>query len=177
MKTETNYLPRGSYETILAKHGCSTLAQSGFIKVEGAKGRRLYVAATKKVGRIDLSGFEFGEGTKKPDQGEFGQVKQQMVMTGTEAELLARFETILLHMLSLPAVEKAAKPAKAPKAPRAPKAASTDELAGLVPSAPVESTEAKLARIAKVKEVAAKMGVAVSPKVLAEEASLIAAQA
>ena len=167
-KSNSTKLPRGSYEAIIAKHNAKATEQSGFIRVEGATGRRLYVASTKTVGRIDLSGFEFATGTKRPDQGEFGRVKQQMDLVGTEEELLARFEAILVHMLSLPAEVKEPK-AKAPKAPKA-KVAKTE---GEVPA--VDPKAERLAAIQKTKEIAAQMGYPVSQKTLAEEADLLLA--
>jgi hypothetical protein len=162
MKTNATYLPREKYEAIMTKLGISWTEQSGFLKAEPVKGRRLYVAATKKVGRVDLSGFEFAHGTKRPDQGPFGRVLQQLDVTGTEEEVLARFEAIAAHLLTLQPEEKAP---KAPKA-KAPKAVSaTTE--GEVPAPAVDSPEAIRSRMELIKRVAAEKGVPVSARTLA----------
>lgn len=160
----TLFATKEQYLAVLADLGLSHTEQSGFIRVEGAKGRRLYIAATKTVRRVDLSGFEMDlkeEITKVPHCGVFGNVKQQMVVgTGPEGDL-ERVREVLAHMATLPAIEKA--PAK-PKAPKA-KAAKTE---GAVPAAPaVDSPEAIKARMELIKKVAAEKGVGVSSKTLA----------
>lgn len=165
MKTDILYVESSKFLAVLADLNVPFTTQSGFVRVEGAKGRRLYVAATKKVGRIDISGFEVDFGAKKPHCGEFGQVKQQMDLSlelGEEG-ILQNFRALVEHMLTLPAVEKV-KVAKAPKAPRAKKVPTAP---GEVPAPPVESPEAIRGRMELIKRVAAEKGLNVSSKTLA----------
>lgn len=109
------FATREQYEKLLTDAGIAFTVQSGFIKVEPVKGRRLYVAATKTVRRVDLSGFELEleHGmTMPPVQGVFGNVKQQMKIEGTADEQLERFGWILTHLLSL---DPRVSPPRAPK--------------------------------------------------------------
>ena len=161
------------YKQAIADAGLSYTEQSGFLRVDGASGRRLYVASTKTVRRIDISGWEFALGrlTKPPHTTITGNVKQQMVIgLGADADL-EKFTELLAHMKSLAAVEKVAKP----KAPKAAKAGDADgEVPSMPASSPNEAIEKRLAQIANVKKFAEMRGSPVSEKVLAEEVSLLA---
>ena len=79
------------------------------------------MAATKTVRRVDLS-FEMDlsqQLTKLPHCGQFGAIKQQMVVgTGAEGDL-ERFQEVLTHLVTLPAPAPSVKPVKAPKAKKA----------------------------------------------------------
>ena len=164
MKTNILYVENSKFVTVLDELNVPFTVQSGFLRVEGPKGRRLYVAATKKVGRVDISGFEVEFGAKVPHCGVFGKVKQQMDLSPelTEEGILENFRAIVTHMLQLQPVEKA--PAK----PKAPKAAKGTKVSMAVPATPaVDSLEAKLARIELIKRVAAEKGVAVASSTLA----------
>lgn len=160
---------REDYIKSIEAAGLSYIKQSGFLKVEAATGRRLYVAATNSVRRVDVSGWEHGLGTltRTPKDGPFGQVKQQMVVGTGAAEDIARFETLLAHMLTLPAIEKEVK-VKAPKAPKAKGGAAV-----VVAPAPKDPSK-RLKEIENVKLFAAKRNTPVSAKLLAEEADLLA---
>jgi len=160
LKTNVLYVESSKFLTVLTELEVPFTVQSGFIRVEGAKGRRLYVAATKKVGRVDISGFEVDFGAKIPHCGPFGNVKQQMDLSPELGEegILANFKALVQHMLLLPAVVKEVK-IKAPKAPRVSKKAA---------SAPVpENPEAIKSRMDLIKRIAAEKGLSVSSKTLA----------
>lgn len=171
MTTDTTTTPatpkfatRDQYELAIQNAGLSFTEQSGFLKVEAAKGRRVYVAATKTVRRIDLSGFELSSSLAKvPHCGIFGQVKQQMRLDGTPEEQVARFVEVLAELVKLPAVEKAPKPPKAKKVKGEKKGWGAKPVA----SPEVETDEARAKRIALIKEYAQKHGVAVSNKSIA----------
>lgn len=174
-KTEgPQYATREQYEEIIARLGAFFIEQSGFLKVN-QPGGKLYVAATKTVRRVDLSGFEHGLGrlTKTPHCGVFGKVRQQMRVDGTPAEQLARFEELLRHLMTLPAPAPVAKAPKAPKA-KAPEAPVADGEAPVAVATPTDPRQDRLDAIARIKELSEKMGKPVSPKLLAEEAGLIA---
>lgn len=181
MKTGITYVDRSKFEALLVKHGFGVMIQSGFLRVDGPRGNRIYVAATKRVGRVDISGFEVGPTVgKTPHMGVSGNVKQQLRMDGTEDEVLERFEKLLEELKTQTAKEPKPKAAAKPKA--APK--TDGDATGEVEAAPAETVSpvdeasaarrARLASIAKVKELAAKMNQTVSKKILAEEAELLA---
>lgn len=116
MKTNINYVDACHFETIITASGLDTEPQKGFIKVKGKTGRRVYVAVTKRVGRVDLSGFTMeGPGFIEPHCGPFGAVKQQLDMSLPQDEVLANFARLLKVLEELPAAEKA-KRSMAPKA-------------------------------------------------------------
>lgn len=180
MKTGIVYVAREKFEELLTKHGFTVTPQSGFLRVDGPKGNRIYVAKTNRVGRVDISGFEVDPTIgKTPHMGVQGQVKQQLRMDGTEDEVLARFERLLEEL------KKQAAKVPAPKVAK-PKAPTTDgdggTTTGTVEAAPTQTPEeeasakrqARLARIAEIKKVSASMNQNISKKLLAEEAELLA---
>ncbi|MHB8407835.1 MAG: hypothetical protein ACYDHY_06930 [Acidiferrobacterales bacterium] len=132
MKKELAYVASERFMEIASGLGLPTKEQAGFIQVVGPKGRRLYVAKTKMVGRVDIAGFEVADvhpGTVVKLGGlSFGQVKEQLDFDpkGTaddsperlarEQEIVAAFAHICGHMATLAPVEKAKK-GKAAKAP------------------------------------------------------------
>ena len=160
MKTNILYVESSKFLAVLSDLSVPFTVQSGFIRVEGAKGRRLYVAATKRVGRVDISGFEVDFGAKTPHCGIFGNVKQQMDLSSELGEegILANFKALVQHMLTLPAVIKEVK-VKAPKAPRVSKKADSKPTP--------ESPEAIKSRMDLIKRIAAEKGLSVSSKTLA----------
>lgn len=145
------------YRAILLDRGVPFKAQSGFIRVEGPKGYRLYVASTKTVRRVDLSGFELQSATVRPHKlGKFGNVSQEInLIKGDVDAQLEAFRFVLGRMLELTPKEPAK---KEPKAPKAKKEASSSP----APSTEGESAEAKARRLELIKKVAAEKGVAVS---------------
>jgi hypothetical protein len=127
MKTNVTYVDAAKFEAIMLEkakqHGFQLADQKGFIRVEGPKGRRIYVASTKRVGRVDLSGVEVRTedgkhalGFVAPHCGPFGNVKQQLDMSLGEEAILANFSALLDLMAALPPVEKAQRKPAAPKA-------------------------------------------------------------
>jgi len=168
-ETKQLFFARGQYELILNEKGVPYTEQSGFLRVEGAKGNRLYVASTKTVRRIDISGFETDRDlAKSPHTGPFGNVKQQMRLDGDEGEVLFRFAELVDRLLAQPAKQPAE---KAPKAPKEKKAKGERKGWGATPKAPPPDDEAqKAARIALIKKVAAEKGMAISPKSIAQAA-------
>jgi len=118
MKTNVTYIDASKFEALILASGLPVAAQKGFVKVQGPKGRQVYVASTKRVGRVDISGFEMpeGPGYVTPHCGPFGNVKQQLDFSLGEDEVLANFAALLEHMKALAPVEKAARKAPAAKA-------------------------------------------------------------
>lgn len=149
--------------SVLQALGVNYTEQSGFYKVHGPTGRLLYVGKGKICTRIDLSGFETEFGTKQPDQGVFGNVKQQMAWAeeATAEDILRLFGSLVEHMMSLAPVEKKEKVAKT----KAPKNAGAEvKTEDVLP----DSEEAKAARLARIRKAAKDMGVDVSAKTEAE---------
>lgn len=143
------------------------LEQSGFYKVMGAEGRQLYIGKGKVCTRVDLSGFTSEFDTKIPDQGVFGNVKQQMVWNegDTAEDIFRRVGGLLEHMMSLPAVEPKPKKEKVAKAP---KAAKGETQTGSATPAEQLTPEERAARLDKIKAYAAETGASVSKKTLEE---------
>lgn len=118
MKTNVTYVDAAKFETILLASGLTCIPQKGFIKVVGPRGRQVYVATTKRVGRVDVSGFTCElPGIRDLDGSEkHGSVAQGLDFSRTEDEILASFSALLTHMQSLSPVEKVARKKPAPKA-------------------------------------------------------------
>lgn len=132
MKNEIKptYVDGAKFENLLSRLGFtqttdkaqkagSFLVQKGFVKVMGNTGRNIYIATTKAVSRIDISGFSMESGEGYLDLGEddaFGAVHQQVEFRGrTEEQILQATEDAITHMLTLEPVVKVSK-AKAPGA-------------------------------------------------------------
>lgn len=114
VKTVAKFASKEAYLDILAKHMIPYKVQSGFLRIDGPAGSRLYVANTKTVRRVDISGFETSWTIAKiPHCGPFGAVKQQLQMDGSVEEQLARFELLVHDLLSQPAKEKTTKSIRA----------------------------------------------------------------
>jgi len=163
------FMTRLEVEALLTARGLAFTEQSGFLKVI-QPGGRLYIAATKTVRRVDISGFEVTNSLGKvPHCGVFGAVKQQLKLGTDGAEALANLVAVLDILVALPAP---APKVKAPKAPKAAKGTKGEKKGwGAVPAAPAaETDEAKAARIARIKEYAEKNGMAISKKSIASAA-------
>lgn len=107
-------------EALVKASGLTATPQKGFLRVDGTPGNRIYIALTKTVARIDLSGFEMpGPGYCSPHCGPFGNVKQQVDFTRSEPEILETLKALLGTLASLPPVVKEAKEKKA-KSPKDP---------------------------------------------------------
>lgn len=109
-----NYVDAVEFERVIQASGLAYKAQKGFVKVMGREGRNVYVASTKRVGRVDVSGFEMLDpdgkalpGFVRPHCGEFGNVKQQLDFSLDQEAILQNFAALLEHMKGLePAVRK-----------------------------------------------------------------------
>jgi hypothetical protein len=146
--TPVTYANRSDFELLINEAGLTFREQSGFLRVDGPKGNRIYVAATKTVRRVDLSGFEAPLEIAKPHKlGTFGGVSQELRITGDLVEDLARFAT-LLEILKAQAPKEPVAKAKAEKA-----------------AAKVETPEERAARMVLIKETAARLKVKVSSKI------------
>lgn len=150
------------YESIIHELGFTLRSQSGYHRIDGPTGRRMYVANTKTVRRIDLSGFEV---EKMKKEKVFGRVTGQLDLDPTLGEegILNLFRDTLKHMLTLPPEVKEAKP----KAPKAENAKSTSS----VPSSPEDKEAVEAKRRELIARVAAEKGVAVSAKAFVAQAS------
>ena len=91
--------------------GWALTEKSGWLKCTAPNGiARVYVAMTKKCGRVDLSGFEMplelGH-TQLPHCGPFGRVKQQLNMgnSRSEREVVESLRQVFLYGASLPPAE------------------------------------------------------------------------
>lgn len=150
---------------IVTQFGLEFKAQSGFVKVFGPKGNQVYIANTKTVRRIDISGFECDPSVAQvPHTGPFGNVKQQVRLAGYSVqEQMSNLHVVLETMVHQPAKVKAPK-AKAEKAPAqdkaevaAPAAVVDAKVLGLKTTSPEEFLVAKAAYEAeKAAEAAAK---------------------
>jgi hypothetical protein len=123
MKTNVTYIDACKFEALILVAACdlgfSVTPQKGFVKVAGPRGRTLYVASTKRVGRVDLSGFTVpaeGGHVQTPHCGEFGNVKQQLRFDRPEPEVLEAFALLLTHMAALTPAEKTERKSPAQKA-------------------------------------------------------------
>lgn len=164
MKKDITYIDGAKFEAIITELGLTLNPQAGFIKLSGAKGRNVYVARTKRVGRVDLSGIDFtGDGVRNLGGESFGAVTQQLRFDLPEDQVLANFRSVLQHMLSLPAREVPKK--ESPAKPSAPKATGWSANAKTTKELSPEERKARMDLIAKV---AAEKGVKVSKKAMAQ---------
>jgi hypothetical protein len=115
MKTNVTYVDAAKFETLITASELPMTAQKGFIKVQGPKGNAVYVASTKRVGRVDISGFTVEYGVA-PHCGPFGNVKQQLNFGQTEEAILEDFTRLLADLKLQAPVEK---PVRKPAAPKA----------------------------------------------------------
>lgn len=115
MKTNVTYIDAAKFEAIILASQLPYAEQRGFVKVQGPTGRAVYVASTKRVGRVDISGFEVPYGVE-PHCGVFGNVRQQLDFSKTEQEVLLAFEQLLADLKAQAPVEKKQRKPSAPKA-------------------------------------------------------------
>lgn len=98
-------------QKIVQDHGLKMEPMSAFYKIE-AGGRRMYVTRTKRVSRVDLSGFHFahpGIITLEDDarhEKRMGRVEAQLDFTKREELVIEAFETALAFMQALAGDEK-----------------------------------------------------------------------
>jgi hypothetical protein len=150
MKTNTTYVDACHFEQIIEASGLAYEPQKGFIKVKGATGRQVYVASTKRVGRVDISGFLMeGPGIRDLGGESFGAVKQQLDFSLTQDEILGHFARTLEVLKALPPAEKV-KRSMAPKKGPQPKGWSE------------KTQQTRADRMALIRKVAAEKGVQVT---------------
>lgn len=103
MKKNVNYVDAQKFENMILESGLAYEVQKGFVKISGAKGRNVYVARTKLVGRVDLSGFEMEDSGVVPHSaGTFGAVSQEIDFSLPESEILDTFARVLETLRTLP---------------------------------------------------------------------------
>lgn len=164
MKSNVTYIDACEFETIILESGLPAIPQKGFVKVQGPQGRAVYVANTKRVGRVDISGFEMeGDGFVVPHCGVFGNVRQQLDMGLTKDEILANFRLLLITMKSLAPVEKPQRKPATPKAD-APKGFTR------IDTSPEAREAAKAKRKELIEKVARETGKPISPNAFPTEA-------
>lgn len=168
MKKDITYVAPSKLLDIVAELGLPLREQRGFHKVSPSAGRAIYIANTKAVGRVDLSGFTFeGAGVRDLGGESFCSVKQQVDFSRTEDEILATFRAVCEHLATLAPREKE-KRAVTPKSPR-PKKASKDETQAEPDTE--DRKAAALAHLERVRKFAQMRGVPVSQET---EARLLA---
>jgi hypothetical protein len=113
-KAGVNYVDGAKFQKLIDEKGLGYEFQAGFVKVQAENGHRLYVAKTKRVGRVDLAFKVEGEGFHPPET-KNGSIELQLDMTQPEDAILAAFSKALDVMVALPKKE-AAKKAEAAKA-------------------------------------------------------------
>lgn len=161
------------FAAINTELGLPTTDMAGFVKVQGPTGYRLYIGRTKKVARVDLSGFTVPNTLGVTDLGEksFGNVKQQLDFTQPESVILDTYRLVATTMKGLAPVEKAA-PAKKERKARAPKGEKPE--AGKVEAEKVSPTEQRIRHLQGIVALAESRNVKVSKKVTDELDALLA---
>lgn len=104
-------------QKIVQDHGLKMDPMSAFYKIE-AGGRRVYVTRTKRVSRVDLSGFHFqhpGVIVLEDDnrrEKRMGRVEAQLDFSKKEELVLEAFETAVAFMQALAGDEQVDLPPK-----------------------------------------------------------------
>jgi hypothetical protein len=129
LPTQT-FLDPDKFAVRAAGHGLIVQTQSAWIKIfragDGSKGPRLYVANGKTCRQINIASCEVPFHFASPAGAKAqGSVKQLMKLEGTEEEVLARFDSVIEHLLAQPPCPPVAKPE--PKAKKEPKVTETVE--------------------------------------------------
>jgi hypothetical protein len=105
-KQNLTYVDAAKFQSVIEKLGLPMQAQAGFVRVDGPAGRRIYVARTNRVARVDLAGFSMEGDGFMPFPGKNGSVEQQLAFEAkSEEEILTNFERALKHMQTLPPIE------------------------------------------------------------------------
>lgn len=107
---DITYIDFDKFGQIIRVSGLDHQEQAGFVKVSGERGRNVYVARTKRVGRVDVSGFkaEFPGVTDLGDM-SFGKVEQQLDFNLPEDDILRNFRRLLGVLKAMPAAEPTAR--------------------------------------------------------------------
>jgi hypothetical protein len=160
------WLSRDEVLELMNLNGLSVLQQSGYFKVEPVKGSRLYFPVTKTVRKFFISGFEVSwDIAKLPDNGIFGQVKQQLIMTGSKNDQLERIQKAIdtLKIQEPKTVKAVRKNKKSDKTDDAIETKSDDTA-----DEHADKAASRAARLELIKKVAAEKGCQVSQKTVDE---------
>lgn len=108
-KAGVTYIDATQFEAILIAHASALtlVPQAGFIKVQAKNGHRMYIARTKKVGRVDLAFKIEGPGFFVPAE-KSGAIELGLDFSLPEEDILANFAGALETMESLAPVVKVA---------------------------------------------------------------------
>ena len=153
MKKNITYIDAAKFSTIVTEMGLVATDQAGFTKVDLGNGRQLYVARTKRVGRVDLSCLTSTcEGVRDLGGESFGNVRQQLDFSRTEEQVLATFRAVLEEGRTQPRYE----------APKRTQPGTVKAKAEAPASSPEDAAERKAARKALLMKVAAEKGASIS---------------
>ena len=108
MKAGITYVDASKFEAIILSSGLEVELKKGWVKVKGPQGRNVYVPLTKRIGRVDISGFEVEDDgvVTLTEQDMIGNVGQQLDMSRSPTAILETFAKVLEHMKSLAPVTK-----------------------------------------------------------------------
>lgn len=112
-------LSPASFTGILDAMGISYEEQSGFFKVNGPQGSRMYVGKGKITTTVHLSGFTAEFGARALEKSPSAKVTQEMDWPEGlgPVEQLRLFADLVKHMMSLAPQEKKARSASSSPAP------------------------------------------------------------
>ena len=130
--------------------------QAAFWKLCGNMGRAVYVAKTKEVGRIDLSGFATQQlGVINLGGASFGAVCQQIDFTQNEEAIISTFRNVIEEMLTLePTVRKRGRKV------------NVGTINSIETKSPEVIADEKAKKLALLNKIAAEKGVQVSPEAI-----------
>lgn len=107
MNAKTLAIAPASFTALLETLKARTLSQSGFIRVDGPDGRRMYVAKGKIVATVHLSGWESAAGDSTPlTKSPSSKVTHEMRWVSDPIEQLRLFARLYAEMMSLAPVTK-----------------------------------------------------------------------
>jgi hypothetical protein len=102
MKAESTYIPVDEMVQIAKDSGCVIEEQKSYFKItrNGNKEQIIYVARTKGVGRVDLSGFELKEPEVARYLGgeKFGRVHYQLRFDRPEGHIRSHFKQLCSNL-------------------------------------------------------------------------------
>jgi hypothetical protein len=173
MKKNVQYVDARLIQVALISAGFTEfIAQKGFVKVPlGPKGRTLYIAKTKEVGRVDISGFEVDLAEYKHVRslgGEsFGNVKQQVNFDKEDSRTP---EAIIATIVAVAEKGKSLgdAPVKAKSNSSSPDSSQPEPAGWMNDDEKTKAIADRAARLALIQHVAEQHVVPVSDKTLAE---------
>ena len=102
MKKNVTYVSFESFANIVADLGLATKENAGFVQVSLGNGYHLYVARTKRVGRVDLQFLPEGEGYEDLGEARFGRIVAQLDFSVDEGSILEAFARACVAGRKLP---------------------------------------------------------------------------